>query len=73
MKPHEKAKAWRIKHGLTQAQLSDMSGYAISAIFSFERGDRGPGVAHSEWSWRRYRMVCAGIDRQLRSGREFEW
>ena len=50
MKPHEKAKAWRVKRGLTQAQLSDMSGYAIAAIYSFERGDRSPGIPHSEWS-----------------------
>jgi hypothetical protein len=69
----DKAKAWRIKRNLTQGQLSELSGYTVSMIYKFEAGQARPGVVHSEWSWQRYRMICAGIEQQLKTGREFEW
>ena len=75
MKPHEHAKAWRIKRNLTVEQLSELTGYSVIAIRKFESGMRHKKNAegHSEWVWQRYQMTCAGAERQLRTGRAFEW
>jgi hypothetical protein len=75
MKPHERAKAWRQRSNLTMDQLSEMSGYSVPAIYKFEAGarNRKSGDKHSEWTWQRYQMACAGVERQLRSGKVFEW
>jgi hypothetical protein len=73
LKPHEQAKAWRLKVGLTVPQLAELSGFAENTIWLFERGVRENRVKISEWSWQRYQMACAGVEAQIRSGRKFEW
>jgi transcriptional regulator with XRE-family HTH domain len=75
MKPHERAKSWRIKRNLTLEQLSELTGYSVIAIRKFEAGVRHKknSETHSEWVLQRYRMTCAGAERQLRTGRAFEW
>ena len=75
MKPHEKARAWREKHKLTLAELSELTGYSVIAIRKFEAGHRNAskGEQHSEWVMHRFRMACAGAERQLKTGRAFEW
>jgi len=75
MKQHERAKAWRLKMGLSIDQLSELSGYSVAAIYKFEAGarNRKAGDKHSEWTWHRYRMACAGVTSELRSGRGFDW
>lgn len=73
MKPHEQAKSWRIKRKLSLAELSELTGYSIPAIHSFERGTRNAKEPHSEWSMHRYRLACSGAERQIKSGRAFEW
>ena len=75
MKPHEQARAWRDKRGLSLDQLSELTGYSVIAIRKFEAGFRHQknNEGHSEWVWQRYRMACAGAERQLRSGKAFEW
>ena len=72
MSQHKQAKAWREKVGLTVADLADMSGYSPEAIYTFERGSRYDGK-HSEWAWHRYRMACAAVEQQVKTGRAFEW
>jgi hypothetical protein len=69
----QQAKAWRLKRNLTVPQLAKLSGYTESMVWKFEAGYARPGLEHSEWVWQRYRMICAGIEAQLRSGRAFEW
>ena len=73
MKLNEKAKAWRLRRNLTHAQLSELTGYSVPAISALERGTRNAGETHSEWTWHRYQMACSGAERQLKSGRAFEW
>jgi transcriptional regulator with XRE-family HTH domain len=73
VKPHQRAKAWRERRKLTREQLSELSGYTTSMIYKFEAGFQRPGIEHSEFVMQRYRLVCAGIDAQLRTGRVFEW
>jgi predicted transcriptional regulator len=73
MKPHQRAKAWRERRKLTREQLAELSGYTTSMIYKFEAGFQRPGIEHSEFVMQRYRLVCAGIDAQLRTGRVFEW
>ena len=72
-KPHAQARAWRERRGLDLDQLSELSGYSVSALRQLEAGKRFGGASHSQWAWHRYRMVCAGVEAQLRSGRVFEW
>jgi predicted transcriptional regulator len=69
----EQAKAWRLRRGLTQAQLSELTGYTESMIYKFEAGFQRPNKPHSEWTWQRYRMICSAVDHQLRTGKEFQW
>lgn len=73
MKPHLSAKAWRERRGLDLDALSELTGYSVSALRQLEAGKRFGGAAHSEWVWHRYRMACAGVEAQLRSGKEFGW
>ena len=83
MTEHEKAKAWREKAGLTLAQLAELTGYSPVTLRWFEKGMTPPqrlaksGLSQdrtiAEWVWRRYRMACAGVDRLLRTGKEFNW
>jgi transcriptional regulator with XRE-family HTH domain len=73
MKPHEQAKAWRLRKKLSMDQLSELTGYSVPAIYAFERGARNAGEVHSEWTMHRYRMACSGAERQIKSGRAFEW
>ena len=75
MKPHESAKAWRLRRKLTLDQLSDLTGYSVIAIRKLEAGMRNSkrGEFHSEWVWERYRMACAGAEAELKSGRKFGW
>jgi transcriptional regulator with XRE-family HTH domain len=75
MKPHERAKAWRLKRGLDLEQLSEMTGYSVIAIRKLEAGmrNRKAKEPHSEWVMERFRMACAGAEAQLKSGRKFEW
>ena len=63
---HEQAKAWRERRKLTIEQLSELTGYSIPAIYAFERGTRNAGESHSEWTWHRYKMACAGAERQIK-------
>ena len=73
MKPHAAAKAWREKRGLDLDALSELTGYSVSALRQLEAGKRFGGGQHSEWTWHRFKMACAGAEAQLKSGREFEW
>jgi hypothetical protein len=75
VKPHELCKSWRVKRGLTLEQLSELTGFSVIAIRKFESGARNhkQREGHSEWVMQRYRMACSGADRQLKSGRAFEW
>lgn len=75
MKPHEQAKAWRQRLNLSLEELSELTGYSVPAIYKFELGSRSKkqGEKHSEWTMQRYKMACAGAERQLKSGRMFEW
>ena len=79
MTEHERAKAWREKRGLSIAQLESLTGYGRRAIYWFERGESPPNGTRENaapvaaWVWHRYRMICAGVDAQLKSGKEFDW
>ena len=69
----DKAKAWRERAGFTVSQLSELSGFAPETIYAFERGKRPGGGAISDFSWQRYRLICSGVDQQIRTGQVFQW
>jgi predicted transcriptional regulator len=84
MKAHEQAKSWRESLNLSMAELARLSGYSAVAISWFERGTTPPrtnkhvaGMAKSGRIkgavWKRYRNVCAGIDAQLKNGKQFDF
>jgi hypothetical protein len=66
------AKEWRQSRRLSVQQLAELSGYAIETIYFMERGGR-PSQPTTEFTWQRYKQVCAAVDTQLRTGREFSW
>ena len=67
-----RAREWREKTGMSMQDLSDLTGYTVRAIYTFEKGIGSAGK-HSEWSWQRYRMACAAAEHQKKTGRVFEW
>ncbi len=77
------ARAWRESRGLTVAQLSELTGYAVETHYWMERGCTPPNRnskgghardrAIKSYVWQRYRNVCAGVDRVLQAGREWNW
>jgi hypothetical protein len=73
MKNGKKAKAWREKVGLTVPDLEKLSGFSRESIYDFERDRRSDGKPIGEFSWHRYRLVCAAVEQQMKTGKEFEW
>lgn len=79
MQEHEKAKAWREARGLSVAQLADLTGYAQATIYWMERGLTPPNAKRKEpgeipwWIWKRYKMICAGVEAELKTGATFNW
>lgn len=75
----EKAKAWRVSRGLTMDSLAAKTGYTKRMIVWMEKGLSPPGPNRKEpaptkpWIWRRYKMMCAGVERELRMKRSFDW
>lgn len=74
----EQAQAWREKRGLSREQLAQLTGYQPITIYWFEKGMTPPNRNGRdreirEWVWTRYKMACAGADKQLRSGKSFDW
>lgn len=74
---HERAKRWRERHGLSLAQLADLTGYSELSIRWFEKGQRPPNRGKNRdvapWVWRRYKMACGCVAAQIASRREFDW
>ena len=78
MKEHEKAKAWRVKRNLSIPELAELTGYGPRNIAWLEKGLTAPNGQTgakpvAPWIWQRYRMMCGGVEAQLRSGKEFNW
>ena len=83
MTEHEKARQWRESRGLSLAELATLTGYSEVSLRWLEKGQTPPlrlaksGQEHdrtiSPYVWHRFRMACAGVDRQLKTGKEFRW
>lgn len=73
MKEHQQARQWRESRGLTVARLAELTGYSREAIYCMERGKTANGLPIVPWAWQRFKMACAGIDAQVRSGVNFQW
>ena len=73
MTEFQQAKAWRQARGLAVAELAELTGYSIETIYVFERGRQPGGAKIKEWAWQRFKQACAGVDWQLRTGKEFGW
>ena len=79
MTEYEKAKAWREKRGLNIKQLAHLTGYGERALYWLERGQSPPNALRDKpakvapWIWQRFRMMCAGVEAQLATGKKFEW
>ena len=72
MREHERARAWRERMGLSVMQLEELSGYSREAIYGFEKGKRWDGK-HSDFAWHRFKMACSAVERQITSGKVFDW
>jgi len=67
-----KAKEWRLAKGWSLADLADRTGYSRSSIVWFERGTTPRGTPIDEFSWYRYRKICASIEAGLEDVK-FQW
>jgi DNA-binding XRE family transcriptional regulator len=79
---HQKLKAWREKLGLDHEELGQLIGYSRETVYWMERGETPPrrykgAPKHDRvidpWVWQRFKMACAGLAAQYRSGRKFNW
>lgn len=60
---HDNARLWREAHRWSREELAALSGYSIAQIVDLEAGvNRGSGTEISPRVWRRYKLVCAGIE-----------
>ena len=79
MTEYERARAWMNKRGLTADQLAELTGYGRRSLYWMERGQSPPNATRAKpvkvasWIWHRYRMICAGVEAQLKTGKKFEW
>jgi transcriptional regulator with XRE-family HTH domain len=56
----EKAKAWRKRHGYTQAYIAELTGFSRRMIQKLERGEISSAAAMV-----RYKMACAAVFHNL--------
>lgn len=57
-----RAQHWRqVIMGLSIKELSELTGYSVTAIRCFEANANTAGELFSEAAWQRYRMCCAGV------------
>lgn len=86
MQEHEKARAWRVRLGLSPEELAEHIGYTRMSIYWFERGQTPPNRnaksgnaadrAIKPWVWLRYKRACGDLDAQIRGrkkGVRFDW
>jgi hypothetical protein len=84
MKAHEQAKKWREGLQLSIADLARLTGFSEISIRWYEVGKTPPrnnkhmaGPMKSgkipDNIWKRYRNTCAGVESQLRAGKQFNW
>lgn len=83
---YDKAKAWRMRLGLSPEQLEALIGYATVTIYWFERGETPPrrntkgGNTHDrrikDWVFLRYQRACGDVDAEIngrQAGDKFKW
>lgn len=80
---HFHARAWLDRHGLTARRLAELTGYSEPAVYWFLQGKTPPmrnaKGGHTRdrrikaWVWHRFRLACAAVDHQLRTGKTFAW
>lgn len=83
---HSKARAWRIRNGMTPDQLAELTGYTRASIYWFERGETPPlrnakggnpdDRKHKPWVLQRYRRACGDLDAEMhgrKRGVKFQW
>ena len=79
-----RAKSWRESLSLSVADLARLSGYSEVSLRWFEAGLTPPRtaahIAGKQKSkpipaqvWKRYRNVCAGVEAQLKAGKQFNF
>lgn len=84
MTAHAKAKSWRESLSLSIADLAKLSGYSEVTLYWFEKGLTPPRtaahIAGKQKSkaipkavWQRYRNVCAGVEAQIKAGKQFNF
>lgn len=83
---HQKARAWRVRLGLTQEQLQELTGFTAITIYWFERGETPPrrnakggdadDRAIKPWVWLRWQNACGNVDAEINGrqpGQKFRW
>jgi len=78
MTEHKRARLWRIRNDLSVDQLAELTGYHRATIYLMERGVTAATSTRDHDTidpqvWQRYKLVCAGVEAQLRSGKKFNW
>jgi hypothetical protein len=57
-----RAQHWRQRiMGLSIKELSELTGYSVTAIRCFEANANTAGELFGEAAWQRYRMACCGV------------
>lgn len=82
----QKSKAWRLRLGLTAAQLAERTGYTEITIYWFERGETPPkrnakggneeDRRIKDWVWLRWQNACGNIAAEIngrKAGEKFKW
>lgn len=66
---HERARQWRKRIGLTRRALSELTGFSLGSIQTFEAGKQGNGDPIDPAAFHRYKMACASVQ----AGLSFDW
>ena len=75
----DRARAWRNKLGWSMDKLSELTGYSVSSIWWFERGQSPPPRGSDApgkinvYSWQRYKRCCHSVAVEQRAGKQFDW
>lgn len=61
MTEFERARQWRLHNRFTKVRLSELTGFSVSSIDAFEKGESRTGDAVDTNAFKRYRLCCASI------------
>jgi transcriptional regulator with XRE-family HTH domain len=68
---YERARLWRTGRRITKILLSEKTGFSVTSIDAFEKGESRTGAPVEPKAFKRYRLCCAAVGAGI--DKSFDW